>query len=217
MKTLLFDFDGTLVNSMPVVWEGFYGLLDEYHVVYPDNIVNLVTALSYPGIANAFIGFGLPLSEEAVLARMHKNVIEAYKNKIPAKNNVISALQQLKSDGYDLNILSGSPHAMIDPCLERLGIRELFSNVWSCDDFNTVKTNPEIYKMAAKGLQMAPGEVLFFDDNYHSIETAKRAGMLACGVYDEFSSEYADSVKELADYYITDFSELPDFLSGSAI
>lgn len=212
MRTLLFDMDGTLINSMPVVWAGWHRLLEEYRVAYPDDIVNRVTALSYPGIARAFIQLGLPLSEEAALARMHRDAVDAYANRIPEKSNVVAVLRQLKTRGFDLNILSGSPHAMIDPCLKRLGVWELFSNVFSCDDFGTTKSDPEIYKMAAKEIGVSPDGILFFDDNYHSIQTANRAGLQTCGVYDEFSAEYADSVKEAADYFINDFSEIIAFV-----
>ena len=57
---------------------------------------------------------------------------------IPVKKNVISTLEKLKEAGCDLNILTASPHAMLDVCLKRLGIYDLFTNVWSCDDFSTI-------------------------------------------------------------------------------
>jgi len=46
------------------------------------------------------------------------------------------------------------------------------------------------------------------DDNYNADETAKKAGMLVCGVYDDSSKEYVDEIKEITDYYIYDFEEL---------
>ncbi len=58
----------------------------------------------------------------------------------------------LKAQGYSLNVLTASPHRMLDACLKRNGIYNLFDNVWSCDDFSTTKSDVQIYHMAAERL-----------------------------------------------------------------
>ena len=136
--------------------------------------------------------------------------MDAYFNHIPAKKNVISVLRELKARGANLNVLTASPHITLDACLKRLGIYDLFTNVWSCDDFNTTKANPEIYKMAAEKLGERVENVLFLDDNLGADQTAKTAGMMVCGVYDESSKDYVEEIKAATDYYIYDFLELLD-------
>ena len=107
-----------------------------------------------------------------------------------------------------INVLTASPYVTLDACLKRLGLYELFDNVWSCDDFSTTKTNPEIYKKVAEKLGKKPSEVLFLDDNIFANLTAKLAGMKSCGVYDQSSSDMVDKMKQACDFYIFDFSEL---------
>ncbi|MBQ3220124.1 MAG: HAD family hydrolase, partial [Clostridia bacterium] len=119
-----------------------------------------------------------------------------------------SVLKKLRETGADLNVLTASPHIMLDPCLKRIGIYDLFTNVWSCDDFNTTKANPEIYKMAAKRIGKPVEEILFLDDNFNADKTAKEAGMKVCGVYDVSSEDYVEDIKGVADFYIYDFKEL---------
>ena len=85
---------------------------------------------------------------------------------------------------------------------------DLFDNVWSCDDFNTSKSNPEIYTAVAKKLNVSVEEVLFLDDNYNADKTAKTAGMKVCGVFDESSSAYEKEMRELCDFYAKDFREI---------
>ena len=97
---------------------------------------------------------------------------------------------------------------MLDPCLQRLGMYELFDNVWSCDDFNTSKADPEIYHMAAEKLGVDVSKIIFLDDNYNADKTAKQAGAVVYGVYDDSSKEYVDEMKTVTDRYIYDFSEL---------
>ena len=212
MNTYLFDFDGTLVDSMPTFVSMMLRILDENQISYGDDIVKIITPLGYAGTAEYFIQLGMKLPKDEILALMHKYALDAYVNEIPAKSNVIAALKEMKARGDSLNVLTASPHPMLDPCLKRLGVFDLFECVWSCDDFNTTKSNPEIYKMAAEKLGKAVDEVLFLDDNYNADKTAKEAGMKVCAVYDESSKDYVEEMKAVADYYIYDFSELPGLL-----
>ena len=212
MNTYLFDFDGTLVDSMPTFVSMMLRILDENQISYGDDIVKIITPLGYAGTAEYFIQLGMKLPKDEILALMHKYALDAYVNEIPAKSNVIAALKEMKARGDSLNVLTASPHTMLDPCLKRLGVFDLFECVWSCDDFNTTKSNPEIYKMAAEKLGKAVDEVLFLDDNYNADKTAKEAGMKVCAVYDESSKDYVEEMKAVADYYIYDFSELPGLL-----
>ena len=145
MKTYLFDFDGTLVDSMPAYVTAMLRILDENNISYGDDIIKIITPLGMAGTADYYIGLGVPMSREALIRRMGEYMLDAYFYHIPAKNNVISVLQQLKAQGAGLNVLTASPHITLDACLKRLEIYDLFDNVWSCDDFNTTKADPEIY------------------------------------------------------------------------
>ena len=208
MSTYLFDFDGTLVDSMPTYAAMMLRILDEHGIKYEDNIIKIITPLGYVGTAKYFIGMGLDKSEEELVALMNKYAVEAYTYRIPAKNNVIETLKKLKEGGASLNVLTASPHEALDPCLKRLGIFDLFDNVWSCNDFATTKADPEIYRMAAERMGKDVKDVIFLDDNCGADRTAKSAGMKVIGVYDDSSSEYVDEMKSICDSYIYDFKEL---------
>ncbi len=210
MKTYLFDFDGTLVDSMPTFIGATLRILDENNISYGDDFVKIITPLGVNGTAEYYLKLGVKLSKEKIIALMQEYMLDGYFNHIPAKNNVISVLKQLKSSGASLNVLTASPHITLDACLKRLDLYDLFDNVWSCDDFATTKANPEIYKMAAERLGKNVDEVLFLDDNLNADKTAKMAGMKVCGVYDDSSKDCVEDIKAVADYYIYDFSELLD-------
>ena len=209
--TYLFDFDGTLVDSMPAFISVMLRILDENNIKYESDIIKIITPLGYAGTAKYFSEkLGLKVEADKALELMNKYAYDEYAYNIPAKNNVIETLKKLKEQGADLNILTASPHLVLDVCLKRLGIYDIFTNVWSCDDFKTTKANPEIYKMAAEKIGKPVCEVLFLDDNYNADKTAAAAGMKVCGVYDKSSEEYADEIKSVSDYYIKDFAELLD-------
>ncbi len=208
MATYLFDFDGTLVDSMPSFVSVMLRILDENNIQYGDDIVKIITPLGYVGTARYFRELGIHQTEEALIDQMNRYAYDAYANTIPAKNNVRQTLETLKKQGANLNVLTASPHLMLDVCLKRLELFDLFTNVWSCDDFATTKADPEIYKMAAEKIGVPVSSVLFLDDNYNADKTAKSAGMKVCGVFDPSSAEYADEIRSVSDYYITDFSEI---------
>lgn len=207
-KTYLFDFDGTLVDSMPTFKKVMLRILDENNISYGDDIVKIITPLGLKGTAEYFISLGLNKSVEEIGKTMYEYFYHEYAYTIPAKENVIDTLKELKAQGHSLNVLTASPHLTLDACLKRLDMFDLFDNVWSCDDFNTSKSNPEIYTAVAKKLNVKVEEVLFLDDNYNADKTAKTAGMKVCGVFDESSSAYEKEMRELCDFYAKDFREI---------
>ena len=208
MQHYLFDFDGTLVDSMPVYASIMKGILDEHHIPYGDDLIKIITPLGYHDTAVYFQKLGVPLEKDRILACMGERMVEAYTYRVPAKSNVIPVLQQLRQRGCSLNVLTASPHLTMDPCLKRLGIWELFDHIWSCEDFGLNKANPQIYLEAAKQLGVPVQDVLFLDDNPNADRAAKAAGMKVCGVYDDFTAEFAEQMKRENDEYIRDFQEL---------
>ena len=210
MATYLFDFDGTLVDSMDTYAGVMLSILDKNGIKYGKDIVKVITPLGYLGTANHFIGMGVKASVLQLVCEMKSGMVYEYTHNVGEKPNVISTLKALKEKGDSLNILTASPHEVLDPCLKRLGIFELFDNVWSCDDFETTKANPEIYKMAAKKMGVAVGDAIFLDDNYNADLMAKRAGAKVVGVYDESSADYEGEIRGICDAYIRDFYELID-------
>ena len=207
-KTYLFDFDGTLVDSMPTFVSVMLRILDEHNTKYGDDIVKIITPLGYHGAAEYFRSLGLPKSADEIVRLMNSYAQSEYENNIEAKTGVIDTLRTLHESGSSLNVLTASPHIMLDPCLKRLGIFELFDNVWSCDDFQTTKANPEIYRMAANRLGCKADEVIFIDDNVNAVKTARLAGMRAFGVYDDSSKDLVDEMKIASDRYLYTLCEL---------
>lgn len=59
MHTYLFDFDGTLVDSMPVYASMMLGILREHHVPHEESVIKIITPLGYRGAARHFISMGL--------------------------------------------------------------------------------------------------------------------------------------------------------------
>lgn len=207
-RTFLFDFDGTLVDSMPSFASVMMRILDEYKIEYGNDIIKIITPLGYHGTAEHFRKLGINETVEDLVKKMKGYAYEEYAYKISAKDGVADTLSKLKARGCSLNVLTASTHTLLDPCLIRLGLWDLFDNVWSCDDFATTKSNPEIYKKAAQRMGCDTSDAIFVDDNVNAVKTARAAGMIAYGIYDPSSEDYKDEMRKEAHKYIENFREL---------
>ena len=204
----IFDMDGTLIDSMDAFGGAMIRFLEDNNIEYPSDIVKIITPLGFKGSAEYFLTLGSKKSIPEMLTDFTEYMIEPYTKTIPEKEGVTETLLRLKKEGHSLNVLTASPHVTLDPCLKRLGLYDLFENVWSCDDFYMTKSEPEIYVEAAKRLGTTVSECIFIDDNVNAVKTAKKAGMHAWGIYDKSSADFIDEMKEVSERYIYSFSEI---------
>lgn len=210
MKHLVFDFDGTLVDSMGNYSKMLYAILDEHNVSYGKDIIKTITPLGTEGTIKYLIEIGVKLTPQQIVKKMYEYTVSGYHNHIPAKSNVKKVLETLRSKGYHLSVLTAAHHDVLDPCLKRLELYNLFENVWTCDDFGTTKSDPKTYLQLINRLNAPASDIIFFDDNLHATSAAKTAGLNTCGVFDLSSADAKEQMIKQNDYYIDDFIELLD-------
>lgn len=208
MAIYLFDFDGTLVDSMPDYARAMVNILEKRNLSYPQDLMKIITPLGYRGTAEYFVNMGVDATAEEMIREMEEYALHAYTHTIPAKPHVKDTLERLAQRGDSLNILTASPHITLDACLDRLGLTQYFQSIWSCEDFRTTKADPQIYHMVADALGCDVQDIIFADDNFNAVRCAKSAGTATIGVYDASSAEYEQEIKAVADRYIYDFSEI---------
>ena len=185
------------------------GFLDEKEIAYPDDIVTTLTPLGYKGSAK-YIADHLTggYQVEQIYEYFKAETLRAYGETIPLKAHVKETLEALKAKGYRLNVLTASPQLLTDVCMKRLQIYDLFENIWSIDAFGTTKADEGIYLEVARRLGVKPSQCIMADDNLNVLKTAKRVGMATVGVYDDSSKDVEVEMRQVADKYVVDFSEL---------
>lgn len=212
-KVCIFDFDGTLVDSMPSWSAKMLNILKKTNTPYPADVVRRITVLGDMGTAKYFRDeLHVPLSTREMLVMMDEYALPKYRDENPLKDGVRDYLAGLRERGASLAVLTASPHKMVDPCLTRLGIFGWFDHVWTCEDFGKVKSDPTIYLDAAACFGIEPSDAVFFDDNIGAVKTAASAGMRTVGVYDATGEGFIDEMRAAADYYVYNFGELPENL-----
>ena len=145
-ETYIFDFDGTLVDSMTPAVKVLLEFLDARNVKYPDDIVKTIIPLGYKGIASYYVTeFSLKETSQEVYKTIVERLEGVYADEVLPKPEVEKTLQALKARGASLSVLTASPHEFLDPCIKRLGWEKYFDNLWSSYDFNMKKAEPLIF------------------------------------------------------------------------
>jgi beta-phosphoglucomutase-like phosphatase (HAD superfamily) len=157
----VFDFDGTLVDSMPIYAETVFRILKENGVGPSEGLIKTIATMGTVRSAEYLSSLGISQSPEEVLGLMKRYLLDAYCHTIPLKEGVLPALSAWKEKGIPLSVLTASPHISLDPCLKRLGIYDWFDHIWSTDDFSLSKTDPALYRKVAQELGDPPTELSF--------------------------------------------------------
>ena len=206
MSTYIFDFDGTLGDSMPFFTEGMLEILNKHEITYSADMIKIITPLGYKGTAKYYIEeFGLPYTAGALGTARHEDGDPIERDEIELKPGVVEYLNKLRKKGHSLNVLTASPFKMVAAVLMRYGVFDLFDNVWSCEDFDMTKGEPEIYHAAVERAGGKLEDSYFFDDNLEAVKTAVNAGIYTIGVYDKASDDYVEEIKKTANKFIYNF------------
>lgn len=207
----IFDFDGTLMDSMTAWSDKLLHLLQAHHVSYPPDIIRILTPMGNDGVAAyCHEQLGMNLSTEAIQRELDDFALPLYRDEILPKPGVEKLLRQLAAAGVPNCILTASPHCMIDPCLVRNGFTSLFRFAWCCDELGLNKTQPAIFQKTCAALGSAPENTVFFDDNLLALTTAAGAGLVTVGVYDPSAADDEGAIRAVCTRYIRRWDELTD-------
>ena len=205
----IFDFDGTLVDSIGVWRTADIEFMSRRGLELPDDFYETISHMNLL-TASEFIVESLGLSEAAEdVAREFLDIVRTeYAEKIPMISGAKEFLMKLKSVGLKLALATASQEELYRPCLERHGVYGLFDCVVTTDDVKKTKGFPDIYLLAAKRLEVSPERCVVFEDIYLGALGAKAAGMTCIGVREEHSRPEWDKLSETADMFITDFTDI---------
>ncbi len=210
-KGIIFDLDGTLLDSMKV-WENVdRDFVRENGGVYTEDISQDVKKMTIQQSAEYFkTRFNLSHSCEYIINRIEEMVSEQYCKYIPLKKGVSEALRKLSENGVKMCVATATYNSLVDAALKRLGIYDMFEFVLTCSDVGCGKDKPDIFFRAAEKLSRDISEVIVVEDSLHCIETAKNAGFATIAVYDEIAGDDWKKILEISDYSIISMEEFCD-------
>ena len=209
IDAVLFDLDGTLVDSM-WMWKAIdVEFLKRYGYDCPEDLEKVIEGMSFSETAIYFKDrFQLPMTLDEIKAIWIEMSIDKYRHEVPLKSGVAEFLSFLKKKGIRMGIATSNAQDMVAAVLDSLDIRSYFGVVATACEVAAGKPAPDIYLKVAADLGVQPEKCLVFEDVPAGILAGKRAGMRVGAVEDVFSLSMIEEKKELADFYIRDYREL---------
>ena len=209
----VFDLDGTLLDS-----NGYWNLA-------PDEYLKTLGKRAAPDLAKTIFTMTLPeaaeyMTREYGLTRTPDEISEGvnaamerfYRTEIPLKDGVQETLELLGKRGIPLAIASVTDRPLVESAMRRFGLLDRFQAIVTIADVGVGKHAPDVYLEAARRLGSSPGETLVFEDALHALQTAKKAGFITVGVYDDASKDKQEEISGTADYYLKSLRNIGEVL-----
>lgn len=208
-EAVIFDMDGTLIDSMWMWGEIDRQYLERFGIEVPENLQQEIEGISFRQVADYFKEhFPIEDSVEKMMQDWIDMAWDKYAHEVPLKEGVLEFISYCRKNSIRLGIATSNSSQLACLILKTHGLLESFQTVKTSCEVPNGKPDPAIYLLAAKELQASPEKCLVFEDAISGILSGKRAGMEVCAVYDAFTEKVDDKKRELSDYYINSFYEL---------
>ena len=209
IEALIFDLDGTLVDSMWIWRDIDISYLARYNISLPENIQYEIEGMSFTETAGYFKKrFLIPEDIETIKNDWNQMALHRYLTEVPMKPGVVDFLEFARRTGFKMGIATSNSVELVKQITAVHGLDNYFSVIKTSCEVKKGKPAPDIYLLVARTLGVRPERCLVFEDIVPGIIAGKSAGMKVCAIEDAYSIETRDEKKRLADYYIEHYDEI---------
>ncbi len=209
IEAVIFDMDGTLVDSM-WMWRAIdIEYLGRFHIPLPEGLQSRIEGMSFHETAVYFKEhFPIPDSLEEIKAQWNRMAWDKYANEVPLKPCIPKFLEDCRKRGILLGIATSNSRELVENIAGVHSLGEYFGCMMTGSDVERGKPAPDIYLAVARELGVKPDRCLVFEDIVPGIQAGKNAGMKVCAVEDAYSADQKERKQKLADYYIVDYHHI---------
>ena len=209
IKAVIFDMDGTLVDSTSLWHEIDAAFFAKRGMEVPEEYAQKIVHL---GLKQAAIytkqAYGFKETPEEIMDEWHQRSLEMYSDDIELKPGVIELLELLKSNGVKMAIATANDEQLYMPCIERLGIRKYFDFIADVNNVKEGKQSAKIYETLMEQMGTQKDNTVVIEDMPTCVKTAYQSGFITVAIYDDASKEYDEDKMDNSDLFINNFAEL---------
>ncbi|MDN4606448.1 HAD family hydrolase [Sporosarcina highlanderae] len=201
MKAIIFDFDGTLANTLPICYYAFQSVFKKYdnREITPNEIIGMFGP-SEVGILRKNL---LSARKEEAIEYFYQQYSEFHMDLVEANQDIHKMVTFLKGMDIKLGIFTGKAKRSLDISLEKLDMEGLFDVIITGDDVCKPKPDPEGLMTALSLLKVDSSEAIFVGDSDADIIAGVQANVFTIGV------------QWLPEYQTVSFGEQPNLLISS--
>ena len=181
---VIFDMDGVLVDSFAlhrIVWAEM--ARDEGLSFDVARFDEAFGRTSREVIAHLWGAGRYTPAQIAVLDERREGAYrDLLKTQFPGMPGAGDLINALHVDGFALAMATSAPLENAELVLDKLGLRHLFPVIVTAKDVHRGKPDPEVFLLAAAGVNIPPGRCAVIEDAPPGVEAANRAGMLSIGL-----------------------------------
>ncbi len=208
-KGIIFDLDGTLVESNGVWSQIDIDFLGKRGFAVPHDYGKVVSAMDFQTAAvYTKERFGLEESTEAIAKEWRDMAIWHYTNDIKAVRGAPQFVRSLKEKGVKLALATASSKELYEPVLKRHGIYDCFDFFATTEQVERGKGFPDIYLFAAEGIGVKPEECAVLEDIIEAIRAAKQGGFTVFARQHEHYKNDHSEMSQTADMTFSDYIDL---------
>lgn len=206
IDAVIFDLDGTLLDSLGA-WEnsGSNYVRSRGFEAPADLDAKLETLSLMDGAQLVKQMYNLPEPPEVLLEQTLEPIKNHYFYDIQPMPGVPEQLARLKAQGVKMAVATASHKEFAERALTRLGLREYFEFIITCDEVGIGKTSPKVYEEALRRLGTMKERTLVAEDALHALETAHHAGFPTAAIEEAHSVGQRAQKLNVADYYILEY------------
>jgi HAD superfamily hydrolase (TIGR01509 family) len=204
IKTLLFDWDGTLVDSAHLGLVAFEKTFSELGVPFAHAVYE---ATYSPNWYSTYEALGLPKEHWQAADELW---IQHYgEQSAPLIEAVGKTLLLLRDKGYQLAVVTSGSRSRVSREVEQCVLRDAFAVIICNEDIVNKKPHPEGLELAMREMNVAPSQCAYVGDAPEDIEMGRRGQVMTIGV----RSDYPSSARVLSakpDLYLERLADLLD-------
>lgn len=208
-EAVIFDLDGTLVDSMWMWKEIDREYLLRFGIELPEGLQKEIEGMGLAETAVYFKKkFGITDDVEKMKSDWISMALYKYRHEVPMKPGAERFLAYCMEHGIKLGIATSNSLELVEVLAEAHHLKDYISCIVTGCQVEKCKPAPDIYLAVSQKLHVKPEKCLVFEDIIPGIMAGKAAGMSVCAVWDKYSEKEWEEKKKTADFSLHSYEEI---------